>query len=282
MSAEEHAVPKPLIRLSVPLPPEIDAAANALTRRAKRRPWLTWGLMALLGLVFLAQRISEAVYGVDLVLLLGAKVNSWIREGEWWRLFTAMFIHVDLLHLAVNLYALHVFLKALERHLDRLGLLMMYLLGGVAGSVVSLLWNPDPSVGASGAIFACLGALVVFLLFSQRVVDVSDSLQATLRVLVINLLYGWLSTRIDWQAHLGGMVAGALFAWVASWRLDEYNAQAYVLDPTPEQPTRYTLEPVQVLYIVDSRSRVVLAALVVGLGLAMLLLFWALGVPFFG
>lgn len=158
--------------------------------------------------------LSVLVFVLDLFLrgaLLewGAK-SSAIWAGELYRLFTANFLHADLRHLLFNMYALFLFGNAVESILGSVRFCVVFVLGGVAGYVASLLAQPQSlAVGASAAIFALIGYTVHFRLrrLPKRYMRLDTEL---LQILGINLLIGLLVPRIDQMAHIGGFLGGVL------------------------------------------------------------------------
>ena len=177
-------------------------------------------LLTVTVIVFAAQQASVWMTGADLVLEWGKKDAGALHAGEWWRLLTPVFIHAGPLHLLVNMYSLYAIGPAVERFFGRARLLVVYLLSGVAGVILSLAVNPVPSVGASGAIFGILGALTAFLLQHRGVFG--PAAQAQLRqigfLLVLNLVIS-LTPGIDAWGHLGGLIAGAACAALFGPRL---------------------------------------------------------------
>jgi rhomboid protease GluP len=179
-------------------------------------PWVTYSLLGITILVFLAQAGTEFLLGFDLPALLGMKVNEWIAAGELWRLFTPMLLHGGILHIAFNMYALGVIGPELERFYGHGRFFLLYVLAGFAGNVFSLTFTDANSLGASTAIFGLLGAQGVFIyqnraLFGARA---QAALGRIVQLAVINLLIG-LQPGIDNWGHIGGLVGGAAFAWVA-------------------------------------------------------------------
>jgi len=176
---------------------------------------LTYVFLVLIGLVFLAQLASEQFLGSDVVIFYGAKINEFIAQGEVWRLLTAVFIHVNLLHVGFNAYALFNIGSEVERFYGSLRFGLLFLLTGIAGSVLSLLFNPSPAVGASGAVFGLIGAEGVFLyrhrqMFGERG---RRSLQNIVVIAVINLVLG-LQGGIDNWGHVGGLLGGLALGWM--------------------------------------------------------------------
>lgn len=141
---------------------------------------------------------------------LGANFGPLVREGQYWRLVTSMFLHGGLLHLAVNAWGLFQLGEIFELLLGSGRMLLVYFVAGIAGSVASVLFTNAPSVGASGAIFGLMGALIAFLLRRrQNLTPVAKSLLGQLVVWAgINIAFGASTPGIDNAAHLGGCAAG--------------------------------------------------------------------------
>jgi rhomboid protease GluP len=181
-------------------------------------PTVTYVLMGVTVAIYLLQMAGVYLLNEDIVGLLGMKVNELIIGGQIWRLVTPMFLHDDssILHIAFNMYALYAMGPGLERHYGHGRFLGLYFISGFAGNVLSFLLSPNPSWGASTAIFGLLGAEGVFLYQNRRLFG-SAARSALINVVVIagvNLMLG-LSGGIDNWGHIGGLVAGVLFAWFA-------------------------------------------------------------------
>ncbi len=175
------------------------------------RPFVTYVLFGLNILIFLLQSLT----GRDLWFYYGAKINEFIIAGEWWRLVTPMFLHAGMAHIAFNSYALYIFGKQVEALFGHRRFMIIYLLSGIAGSVLSFAMSPSPSVGASGAIFGLIGALLIYLyrhrqLFGERG---RRQLMQILTVAGINLVIG-LSPGIDNWGHVGGLIGGGVLTWL--------------------------------------------------------------------
>jgi len=144
---------------------------------------------------------------------LGAMVPALVWAGEWWRLLTAMFLHGGVLHIALNGWALYQLGGLFEAWMGSARMAVTYFVSGLAGSLASLFFlRGDLSVGASGAIFGVLGALVGVLL--RRRGRLSPQAKALLTQLLtwagINVFLGFSTPNIDNAAHLGGAAAGLL------------------------------------------------------------------------
>ncbi|MCS7249025.1 MAG: rhomboid family intramembrane serine protease [Anaerolineales bacterium] len=178
------------------------------------QPLISYFLMGFCLLVFLAQMASETLLGADLPALLGMKISEAIINGQIWRFFTPVFLHGSLLHLGFNLYALYVFGPSLEARFGRGRFLVLFLLSGFVGNVISFIFSPSPSLGSSTAIFGLLGAEMIFF-YRNRALLGSDARRLLINVLTvagINLLIG-LSPGIDNWGHIGGLIGGSLFSW---------------------------------------------------------------------
>lgn len=129
-----------------------------------------------------------------------------VAHGDWWRLVTAMFLHASLLHIGFNMYVLWVIGTPVEQYLGTARYLGLYLVSGLAGSAGALLQSPlVPVLGASGAIFGILGAMMVIEW------QVTGRLAGQAAVLVaINLGLSFVIPNISWGGHVGGLIGGIL------------------------------------------------------------------------
>lgn len=176
----------------------------------QQRPFWTYFIAAVNILLFL----GALVVGQETALLLGAKINQAILLGQWWRLLTAIFLHADLLHLGFNTYALLAFGPDVERVYGRFRFLAGYLTAGVAGSALSFLLNPYPSVGASGAIFGLIGMLgIYFYRYRHHMHSGKAALGNIIFIVAYNLIYGLAVPRVDNWGHIGGLLGGLALGW---------------------------------------------------------------------
>lgn len=203
-----------------PTPPAPRPQAASI-RVPRVPPTVTYSLLVATVLVYLAQRASLYLFGFDLPAELGMKENAAIAAGEFWRLITPMFLHGSILHIGFNMYALHIFGPGLERHFSSARFMALYLLSGFAGNVASLAFSTAPSLGSSTAIFGLLAAQGVFLYRNREIFGGSArrALNNIVMIAGINLVIG-LSPGIDNWGHLGGLVGGTLFSWLAGPILD--------------------------------------------------------------
>lgn len=132
-----------------------------------------------------------------------------VAEGQWYRLLTSVFLHQAILHIAMNMLGLWFIGAPLESALGRLRYVLLYLLSGLGGSALTfLVASPaQPSLGASGAIFGLFGATAVLM---RRL---NYDMRPILVLVGINLAFTFTFSGIAWQAHVGGLVAGAVIAY---------------------------------------------------------------------
>ena len=131
-----------------------------------------------------------------------------VHQGQWYRLLTAPFLHANIEHILFNMLTLAIVGSPVEAHLGKVRFSALYLVSALGGSVGSYLLSSANTlgVGASGAIFGLMGAY--FVLARRQGWEVGN----ILALIIINLVIGFASTSIDWRAHLGGMVTGAVVA----------------------------------------------------------------------
>ena len=149
---------------------------------------------------------------------LGAMQPFAIADGQYWRLFSAMFLHAGLFHIVFNAYALWLFGATIETNLGRTQMALIYFVTGFLASVTSYAFGPTNvvGVGASGAIFGIFGAFIAFNYRRRHLAIASANLRWAGTLLMLNLLLAFaLAGRIDWRAHLGGLVAGIVAGGVA-------------------------------------------------------------------
>ncbi|MCE3278330.1 MAG: gluP [Bacteroidetes bacterium] len=144
----------------------------------------------------------------------GANFRPVTLEGEWWRLFTNIFLHIGVFHLLLNMYALLYIGLLLEPHLGKIRFLSAYLLTGITASLASLWWHDfTVSAGASGAIFGMYGVFLAMLTTNLIEKSARKALITSIAIFVgYNLLNG-MKGGIDNAAHIGGLLAGLLIGY---------------------------------------------------------------------
>lgn len=133
-----------------------------------------------------------------------------IQMGEYYRLFTAMFVHGGVFHLLFNCYALYVIGSQLEGFLGKAKYLVVYLFGGFMGALLSMVFQRNTlSIGASGAIFGLMGSLLYFG-YHYRVYLGNVIKSQIVPLIILNLAIGFMMSGIDNFAHIGGLIGGTL------------------------------------------------------------------------
>ncbi len=148
---------------------------------------------------------------------IGANNGVLIRSGEYWRLISSQFLHANLLHLFFNMYFIYSIGDVLVEYFDRLipgnpnvNFLLIYIFAGVCGGLASGFLGQSFSIGASGAVFGLLGALLIVAFKTQN----SELQSMVFGNLVINFIFGLSVPRIDMLAHGGGFVGGMLITYL--------------------------------------------------------------------
>lgn len=159
-----------------------------------------------------AQGVSPLGGRADEYLRFGANFAPLTAGGEWWRLFTATFVHFGIVHLAFNLWALWGSGRLAERLYGNAGFVALYVFAGLCGSCASLYWNQQAiGGGASGAVFGVFGALLAYVMRERGAVPPSafNRLRVSSSSFVAYALFmGFAHGGIDNAAHLGGLVGG--------------------------------------------------------------------------
>jgi rhomboid protease GluP len=183
-------------------------------------PMATYVILGFTVLIYLLQMASMAILNDDLPLMLGARVTDLIREGQWWRFITPVFLHGSVAHIFFNMYALLSLGTFLERHFGHGRFVLLYFLGAFAGNVFSFLLTEGYSVGASTAVFGLVAAEVIFFYQNRKLFggQAKQAIGNAAVIIVINLFIGISSSGIDNWGHVGGLLGGAMFAWFAGPR----------------------------------------------------------------
>ena len=158
--------------------------------------------------------LSKSIYNINSYTLieLGAKVNVLINNGQPWRLITCTFLHGGLAHIAFNMYALKIIGSEVEYVYGKIKYIVIYLISALGGSIFSYLFNANSiSVGASGALFGLLGAMIIFGIRHKNKIGKAYIINL-FKVLLINIFIGVTLSNIDNGAHIGGLIFGCISA----------------------------------------------------------------------
>jgi rhomboid protease GluP len=235
--------------------PEVGALREQVGRQNRafydlmggRRPIATYVLIAINVVIFVALTVyagspTGAGYGHALDTF-GDSSAYLVEHGQWWRLFTAMFLHGSFEHVLLNMISLLYLGVIAERLYGSVKFIAIYVGSGLAGSVASVLFNAlygDPhvaSVGASGAIFGIAGALLTLRFQHSDVIprSVRDRISSSiLPIVLINLVFSrFLAAYIDNSAHVGGLLGGIVLSFVfpLSRELPDHSREQFPSDP---------------------------------------------------
>jgi rhomboid protease GluP len=185
-----------------------------------------WGLMV-------ARGADAWKPSVELLLQWGGNAASEVQRGQWWRLLTAAFLHGGVVHLVMNMLGLWAIGQTAERIYGHRVFLLLYLGAALCGSALSLHFSAQQavSVGASGAVFGVAGALLVAVFRHRKTLPSifgKQMLGGMGFFVVYSLAQGFAHTGIDNAAHVGGLLSGALMAFLLPGRFDVPHSQAQV------------------------------------------------------
>ena len=173
----------------------------------KKKIVLTYVIMGILTLIFLF-----SIFGYDEWLVFHFATNGiFIRNGEFYRLLSGAFIHVDMMHLLCNCYSLFVIGSQIENFYGKKKFSIIYIFSALCGSLLSIAMHDTYSIGASGAIFGLLGAYAYFG-YHYRVYFGTVILKQIAPVIIFNLAIGFMVPGIDNFAHIGGLIGGFLIS----------------------------------------------------------------------
>jgi rhomboid protease GluP len=198
------------------IPSNSPAPSGILRYVPRYRPRVTYVLMGLLVVVFGVETLAGGSSDSRTLVQLGANFAPMVTLGDYWRLFTANFLHIGLMHLAFNLYALYIVGTEVEMFYGPARFLVIYLLTGLSGAIASYAFTYGLSAGASTAIFGLIGTLVAFFVRNRDVFgEMSRSRLTNLMVVIaINVFYGMSVGTIDNWGHAGGFIGGVILGWL--------------------------------------------------------------------
>ena len=224
---------------------------------------MTRALLAIIVGVFILQMFLIQQNGYEPLTEWGAVNFKRILAGEYYRLFTAMFLHLGTAHIFFNGLALWSIGRTVESLFGSRRFTLIYFLGGLSGSIASFIFTRGVSVGASGAIFAIVGAEIVFLYNNRQLLGkrAQSELQSLLFLAALNFGIGLVSAAsrggvvIDNWGHIGGFFAGIVLGW--------FMGPQYSVQPDPQAGFR--VEDMNPLSVTWKTSAIFAAGLVVTL-----------------
>ena len=175
-----------------------------------KKPYVTVSIIIVNTILFLLMYIfGKGSEDVKTLVNFGALYKPLVVKGDFYRLFTAAFLHNGIIHLLVNSYSLYVIGSQLESFLGKFKFLFVYIVSAMCGSLMSIVFSSTVSVGASGAIFGLLGSILYFG-YNYRVYLGNVLKTQIIPLIILNLGLGFFSSGIDNAAHIGGLIGGAL------------------------------------------------------------------------
>lgn len=145
-----------------------------------------------------------------------------LEEGQWWRLVTAMFLHAGIQHIGSNMIVLYAAGVIVEHNYGHLKTFLIYMLSGIGGNLFSIWYETTygiqrVSVGASGAVYGILAAMIVLIVLGRKQIRRGSSIWVRLFLMLVYFLYsGTVASGVNNQAHIGGFVCGAVLALLLS------------------------------------------------------------------
>ena len=189
-----------------------------MNNQKKEIPYITIILVAINVIAFFVLELLGDTEDAQFMYEHGAMYTEDIIEhGQLYRIFSSMFLHFGLEHLAYNMFMLAVIGYNIESVIGRVKYLVIYLISGLAGNILSMITeinsaDPVVSAGASGAIFGVFGLMVIMIFKSRKVFGQDTAIR--LIVLVVIMVFGNMEEGVDWMAHLGGAIAGIIMGLI--------------------------------------------------------------------
>ncbi|UQS82562.1 rhomboid family intramembrane serine protease [Bombilactobacillus folatiphilus] len=184
--------------------------------RLRELPIMTYLLLIIQILVFAWELFNGGSYNSATLIDAGAKVNQLVQMGQWWRLLTPIFVHIGWSHLLINSLTLYFVGILLERVYGAWRFLLIYLLSGLGGNLMSFAFGSNFSVaaGASTSLFGLFGVFVSLGYFFRTNPALRAWSQQFLILIVFNLVADLFMGQIDIWGHIGGVLSGALLAGI--------------------------------------------------------------------
>lgn len=183
---------------------------------SEKTPIITYALITINIIIFLLMYIiGNGSEDTRTLVDFGALSKILVKYGDYYRIITCAFLHIGILHLLCNMYALYIIGKDIESFFGRFKYIFIYLISTIVGSLTSLTFMDEYTIsaGASGAIFGLMGSLLYFG-YNYRVTLNNSINKQILPIIFINLLFGFMSSGVDNFAHLGGLLGGYIASMV--------------------------------------------------------------------
>lgn len=185
-------------------------------KRWDNQPFVTYGFLGIMIVVFLLQTINGGSTSGWTLVRFGAKVNELILLGQWWRLLTPMFVHIGIPHILFNGIVIYFLGPQIEYAFGHLKFALLYILSAFSGNLASFAFNSSISAGASTALFGLFGATLVLGKLYPTKPQFKALARSYTMLIIINIVFGFLSPGVDNAGHLGGLAGGYLIAFALS------------------------------------------------------------------
>ncbi|WP_311532386.1 rhomboid family intramembrane serine protease [uncultured Anaerococcus sp.] len=175
---------------------------------------VTSALMIINVIVFVLMSLSGGSESIENLIRFGANSKILVGEGDWWRLFTASFIHIGFFHIMFNMYFLYNIGPIFERLYGSVGFLIIYLVCGIFGNLVSYAYGDvyTVSAGASTSLYGLLGIAIGMMVVYRDDAILHSFGASFVSIVVINVIYSFLMPGVGVLGHLGGFVGGFILA----------------------------------------------------------------------
>lgn len=192
---------------------------------SKKKPVVTYALIAINIIVFILMYIlGNGSRDVSTLIRFGANYAPLVKGGDYYRLLTSAFLHIGLIHLLCNCYALYVIGPQIESFYGKAKYILIYLASALFGNLLSVLFSNGISAGASGAIFGLMGAMVYFG-YHYRVYLDGVLKSQIVPLIIFNLVLGFALSGVDNAAHIGGLVGGILVSMALGVKYKSTNSE---------------------------------------------------------
>ncbi len=172
---------------------------------AIKKPIITYIIIGICIFMFLLTYFLK----MENIIYLGGNAKDLVKNGDYYRLLTCIFLHAGIIHIACNMYSLSIIGTQLESFFGKIRYLIIFLISGISGSILSIAFSNNNyiSIGASGAIFGLLGAILYFG-YHYRVFLGNVLKNQIIPIILLNLMIGFMVSGIDNFAHIGGLMGG--------------------------------------------------------------------------
>lgn len=223
--------------MNAPIPQPQPQTARA--RLPLSKPIFTYVFLAIIVAVYVLEEATGGSTSTRNLIRLGANYAPLVDAGQYWRLFTANFLHIGLTHIFVNAYSLFILGREVEALFGKQRFVALYLLTGLSGAVFSYLFTHGLSAGASTALFGVFGALGAYYFRNRDLLgQVSQRQLGNLAItLLVNVMIGLSpGSNIDNFGHIGGLVGGLVLGWFFCPRYERESADGSMYLPGAYAP----------------------------------------------